>query len=164
MHRPLCTALALTLASSIAGAAPPAQAPAGAAPGNLSCTARNDAHRFLRGSADFDTAMDFLVAQSRFPSGAAKIVPPRTATSIDVKVEAPMLCGDQAGSSTAGHCTGTDCGDVPFAPAAFAPGTRLAMQTCTNGMHTALDWVAGSDGWTLLRAAQELTSQCEPTG
>lgn len=168
MPRPPCTALvlalALALASSTAAAAPPVQAPTGAAQGNLSCSARNDAHRFLRGSADFDTAMDFLVAQSRFPSGAAKIVPPRTASSIDVNVEAPMLCGDEGGKSTAAHCTGTDCGDAPFAPAAFSPGTRLGMQTCASGMHTALEWVAGSDGWALVRATQELTPQCDPTG
>ena len=168
MHRERCAALtlilALTGATSVAASATPDHATAGAAEDNLRCTTQLASHRFVRGSDDFDTAMDFLVANGAFPSGAAKLVMPRTAAAIEVDVDLPTACGTPTGASTATACAAADCGDTPFSPADFAPGTRLAMQTCADGVHTDMRWLAGKDGWMLTRAAQELVPQCESPG
>lgn len=170
MHRLPCTALAVALALALAG---PTGVSAGPAPGGTSadaanssvrCAAQHESHRFVRGSADFDEAMAFLAAHAAFPGGAAKLVLPRAAASIAVSVDLPTACGGDAGASPAADCTTADCPDARFDPAAFAPGTTLAMQTCADGMQTALSWLAGKDGWMLTRAAQELDPQCDAPG
>jgi hypothetical protein len=166
MHRLPCAAFVLALVGATQASAitAPERPPADAANSSVRCAAQHAAHRFVRGSADFDEAMAFLAANASFPSGAARIVVPRTATTIAVSVDLPTACGTAADAAATGQCAAADCDTTAFAPAAFAPGTTLAMHTCADGMHTALSWLAGKDGWLLTRAAQELDPQCDAPG
>lgn len=166
MHRLPCAALALALVgpARVSASSEPERPPADAANSSVRCAAQHESHRFVRGSADFDEAMAFLAAHAAFPTGAARIVLPRTASTIAVSVDLPAACDDTAAATPSRGCAATGCGNIAFAPAAFAPGTTLAMQTCADGMHTALSWLAGKDGWLLTGAAQELDPQCDAAG
>ena len=170
MHRLPCAAhafafafgVAIVGATQLSAAAPqPGPPPADAASSSVRCAAQHESHRFVRGSADFDTAMAFLAEHAALPSGTAKLVLPQAAASIEVSVDLPTACDGGAAASPARFCATTDC---PFAPGEFPSGTALAMQTCAGGMLTAVSWRASKDGWMLTRAAQELTSRCDPPG